>query len=490
LKQKNKKNIIFATTVLIILNIQMKKSTLLATGLLSAIGLGAVAQPKPNIIFILADDLGYGDLGCYGSTVNRTPHLDQLAKDGIRFTDFYSAAPVSSPSRAALLTGRYPIRLGINHVFFPESYTGIPASEIKLSEVLRKQGYRTGIVGKWHLGHMPKFLPLQNGFDEYFGIPYSNDMRSVVYIRGNEVEQFRVNQDSIIYTYTQEALRFIETHKNRPFFLYLPHNMPHVPIAASANFKGKSANGLYGDVIEELDWSVGQILKKLDELGLDKNTIVVFSSDNGPWLTEGPMGGVATPLFQGKGTTWDGGQRVPAIIRWKDKIRGGQISSDVAAMIDWFPTFVKLAGGTVPTDRIIDGCDISPVLFGSGKRAHHDFAYLHQGRFHAFRSDDWKIILPEKVYKGNFWTADVPAHDTVFFNLRTDIAESTDVKKKYPKEYQATLARLNAFAKTLKDCPPSLVLTTGEGVTLTSQQRTDAINEAKAKGIKSKSEAK
>jgi arylsulfatase len=461
----------------------MQKNIILATGLLSTVGLGMTAQPKPNIIFIYADDLGYGDLGCYGSNVNRTPHLDQLAKDGIRFTDFYSAAPVSSPSRAALLTGRYPVRMGINHVFFPESFTGIPASEVKLSELLRRQGYRTGIVGKWHLGHNYQFLPLQNGFDEYFGIPYSNDMRSVVYIRGNEVEQFHVNQDSITYTYTHEAIRFIENNKDQPFFLYLPHNMPHIPLAASSDFKGKSANGLYGDVIEELDWSVGEILKKLDELGLDKNTIVVFSSDNGPWLTEGPLGGVATPLFQGKGTTWEGGQRVPAIIRWKDKIQGGQVNSEVAAMVDWLPTFVKLAGATVPDDRIIDGCDIAPVLLGTGKRLHSDFAYLHFGRLYAFRSGEWKIKLPEDVYKGNFWTEDVAAHDTVFFNLRHDIAERINVKEKYPEEYQTTLARMNAFIQTLKDCPPSLVLTEDAGPRLTDQQRSEAINEAKKKGI-------
>jgi len=458
----------------------LKPITFLSTGLLSSIGFGVAAQPKPNIIIIYADDLGYGDLGCYGSKVNRTPHLDQLAEDGIRFTDFYSAAPVSSPSRAALLTGRYPIRMGINHVFFPESFTGIPASEIKISEVFRRQGYRTGIVGKWHLGHMLQFLPLQNGFDEYFGIPYSNDMRSVVYMRGNDVEQFHVNQDSITYTYTREAIRFIENHKNQSFFLYLAHNMPHVPIAASANFKGKSANGLYGDVIEELDWSVGQILKKLDELGLDKNTMVIFSSDNGPWLTEGPMGGVATPLFQGKGTTWDGGQRVSTIIRWKDRIRGGQVNSEVAAMIDWFPTLVKFAGGTVPADRIIDGCDIAPVLLGVGKRVHQDFAYLHNGRLHAFRSGDWKIILPEDKYAGNFWVEDVPAHDTLFFNMKNDIAESTDVKKRYSSEYKATLAKMTVFTQTLNNCPPSLVLSENEGVVLVNQQRRDAINEAKS----------
>jgi arylsulfatase A-like enzyme len=470
----------------------MKKSIALASGVLSAVGLGSCTEKsddsQPNIIFIYADDLGYGDLGCYGSPVNRTPHLDQMAKDGIRFTDFYSAAANSSPSRAALLTGRYPIRMGINDVFHPPSFTGIPASEIKMSEVLRDQGYRTGIIGKWHLGHMHQFLPLQNGFDEYFGIPYSNDMASCFYLRGNEVESFSVNQDSITYNYTQEALRFIENHKDRPFFLYIPHNMPHVPIAASANFRGKSANGLYGDTIEELDWSVGEILKKLDELGLDKNTIVVFSSDNGPWLTEGPNGGVAVPLFQGKNTCWEGGQRVPTIIRWKDKIRGGQVINDLAAMIDWFPTFVKLAGGTVPTDRIIDGCDLAPVLFGDGKRENNDFAYIHFRRFQGFRSGDWKIKLPAAMQRGNFWVEDVPAHDTLFFNLRNDISETINIKDEYPNEYQATLARMNAFMGTLEDCPPPIVLTENRATMLNSRQRTEAINEAREKGILPKSE--
>ena len=468
----------------------MKKSTIIATGFISAVGFGACTTtpvPKPNIIIIFADDLGYADLGCYGSTVNRTPHLDRMAADGIRFTDFYSAAPVSSPSRAALLTGRHAVRMGIHHVFFPESFTGIAASEIKMSKVLRQQGYRTGIVGKWHLGHLHPYLPLQNGFDEYFGIPYSNDMRSVVYMRGNEVEQFRVNQDSTTYVYTQEALRFIENNKNRPFFLFVPHNMPHVPLAASANFKGKSANGFYGDVIEELDWSVGEILKKLDELGLDENTIVFFSSDNGPWLTEGPLGGDATPLFQGKGTTWEGGQRVPGIIRWKGKIRSGQVVNEVANMTDLFPTFVKLAGATVPSDRIIDGCDLAPVLFETGNRANQDFAYIHFGKLQAYRSGDWKIRLPANLYRGNFWTEDVPAHDTVFFNLRDDIGESVDVKNKFPKEYQATLAAMNAFAKTLENVPPPLVLSESDGVTLTNQQRRESINEAREKGIEAKS---
>lgn len=263
--------------------------------------------------------------------------------------------------------------------------------------------------------------------------------------------------------------------------------MPHVPLAASANFKGKSANGLYGDVIEELDWSIGRVLQKLQEAGLDQNTIIVFSSDNGPWLTEGPMGGTAIPLFQGKGTTWDGGQRVPTIIRWKGKIKGGRVVNEVAAMTDWFPTFVNLAGGKIPKDRIIDGKDIISVLTGNGQRADHDFAFLHNGKLEGYRSGDWKIKLPEPLAVGNFWVDDVPAHDTIFVNLKTDIAERKDVKKQYSKEYLATLKKMEAFKQTLKDCPPSLVQTSNSSERLTSQQRREAIIEAKEKGVSPKS---
>ena len=474
----------------------MKKSTVFVTGLISGIGLGGCtlsdadkSADKPNIIFIFADDLGYGDLECYGSTVNRTPNLDQLAQDGIRFTDFYSAGANSSPSRAGLLTGRHPIRMGINNVFGPQSLTGIPTSEIKISQILQQQGYYTGIVGKWHLGHMHEYLPLQNGFDEFFGSLFVHDQASLAYMRGNKVEQLYVNVDSITYTYTQETLRFLDKNKDKRFFLYLPHCMPHVPLGATENFRGKSANGLYGDVIEELDWSVGQVLKKLDELGLDNNTIVVFASDNGPWIIEGPNGGVPTPYTGGKNDYWDGGQRVPAIIRWKDKIRGGQVNTDIATMMDWFPTFANIAGASdaIPTDRIIDGCDITQVLLGTGQRANQEFAYLHYGRLRAFRLEDWKITLPQPEQRGNFWTVDVPAHDTLFFNLRNDSYERNDLKDKYPAEYQATLAKMNIFAETIKEVPPSMVLSNNQGPQLLSQERATAINEAIAKGIEPKS---
>lgn len=466
----------------------MKKQVILISGLLvGSLGNHAIARDKPNIIFIYTDDLGYGDLGCYGSKVNRTPNLDRLAENGMRFTDFYSTASLSSPSRAALLTGRYPVRMGINGVFFPGSYTGIPSEEVTLGEALQQQGYHTGIVGKWHLGHHLQYLPLQNGFDEYFGIPYSNDMSPCLYMRGNEIGNQVVNQDSITITYTRETLQFLENHREAPFFLYLAYNMPHVPLGASPDFRGKSANGLYGDVIEELDWGIGQIMKKLEELGLDENTILIFSSDNGPWLTQGPLGGVATPCFQGKGTNWEGGFRIPAIICWKNHIQSLQVNTDPAAMIDWFPTLIQLAGGEIPSDRIIDGQTLVPVLLDKGKRKNHDFAYIDNGKITGFRSGDWKMLLPENNRKGNFWVKDVPAHDTLLINLRNDITEQTDLKTKYSETFRLLNQKMNAFKETLRNCPASLFLMEWQTESLTGRQREEEINKAKSKGIQPQS---
>ncbi|MDH6357519.1 sulfatase [Parabacteroides sp. PF5-9] len=433
------------------------------------------AKEKPNIIFIYADDLGYGDLGCYGSKVNRTPNLDQMASEGIQFTDLYSACSISSPSRAGLLTGRHPVRMGIHSVFFPGSYTGIPTTEVTLAQKLQENGYHTGIVGKWHLGHMQQFRPLQRGFDEYFGIPYSNDMNPCIYMDGNEAGTTLVNQDSITYTYTTKALDFIERNQEKPFFLYLAHNMPHIPLAASANFRGKSANGLYGDVIEELDWGIGQVLNKVKECGLDENTIIIFSSDNGPWLTEGPMGGVATPLFQGKGTTWEGGQRVPALIRWKGTIPAGKVYQEMVTMLDWFPTLVNIGGGQTPTDRMIDGKDISPILLNPEIKEEREFPFIEFGRIVAYRKGDWKLILPEDIRKGNYWVADVPAHETLLFNLRTDIGEQTDLSAQYPEKVKELTAALEKFKATIKDAPPALFTMEWQTPQLVSKQRQEAI---------------
>lgn len=463
----------------------MINKTLITSSLVTLSIMGQ-AQEKPNIIFIYADDMGYGDLGCYGS-LNSTPNIDKLASDGIRFTDFYSAATVSSPSRAALMTGRYAIRLGINDVFFPTSYTGIPESEITIGEALQNEGYYTGIIGKWHLGHLEKYLPLQNGFNEYFGIPYSNDMASAFFLRGNDVVDFHPKQDSLIYNYTKEALEFIDNHHDKPFFLYLPHNAPHIPLAPSANFKGRSVNGIYGDVVEELDWSVGEVLQKLDDLNIADNTIVVFTSDNGPWITKGPLGGDPSPLFQGKVTPWDGGHRVPSIIRWPQKIKPNQTITDVAAMIDWFPTFIHIAGGILPTDRIIDGENLLPLLLGTGKRATDEFAFVNYGRVEGYRVGDWKILLPEPLRKGNFWVEDVAAHDTLFFNIRNDVGETKNVKKQFPKEYDNVLKMMKNFKSTLSDIPDAQVVLDNSGPNMSRKQQEDIIERAKLDGILSKS---
>jgi arylsulfatase A len=412
---------------------------------------------KPNIVVILADDLGYGDIGTFGATDIRTPNIDGLATNGIKLTSFYSASPVCSPTRAALITGRYPRRLGIDHVFFPESFTGIPSEEVTIAEALKGNGYRTAIFGKWHLGHHRQFLPLQNGFDEYYGIPYSNDMMGVAYLRGNDVDSIKVNQKYITQTYTKEAVRFIDENKDKPFFLYITHNMPHVPIYASPKFEGKSKRGLYGDVIEELDWSVGEVVKALKKNGLEENTLVVFTSDNGPWLIFDVEGGSAGPLRQGKGTTFEGGQRVPTVAYWPGKIKPGTIYDDLATHLDFYPTIISLTGSQkTQTKKPLDGEDISPVLFGTGKRKGDEFAYYSNGIIEAYRKGDWKIRLPQKDVKiGN--ATIVPSADTLLFNLKTDIGEQNNLLKSNPVKAKELLASLETYKKKIGDTPPPLV---------------------------------
>ena len=323
---------------------------------------------NPSFVIIYCDDLGYGDPGCFGNPVIRTPNIDRMAEEGMKFTEFYSASPVCSPSRAALLTGRIPQRMGINAVFFPRSYTGMPVEEVTIADILRERGYATGMVGKWHLGHRHRFLPLQRGFDEYFGIPYSNDMKSVVYIEGNEVVDFHVDQHYTTKTYAEKACDFIDRHAGKPFFLYLAHSMPHVPLYVSPEFQDRSGNGLYADVIEEIDWSVGEVLGKLEEHGILHNTLVVFSSDNGPWLVMRDHGGSAGILREGKQYTFEGGQRVPTLAMWPGVIPAGSVCDDMALMMDWFPSIAEIAGAVVPDDRDYDGESILPVLKGTGNR--------------------------------------------------------------------------------------------------------------------------
>lgn len=452
----------------------------------------AEAQQRPNIIFIYADDMGYSDLSCYGSPLNETPNLDRMSKEGIRFTDFYSSSPVSTPSRAGLMTGRYATRLGINHVFMPYSFTGLDPNEVTIAEVLKPCGYSTALFGKWHLGTDYEYRPKRQGFDEFFGSLYSIDNGPFVYIDGDKPQNVLACKDSTTITYTTKACDYIERHKNNPFYLYVAFNMPHVPIAASPRFKGKSKNGLYGDVIMELDWGVGEILKKLKECGLDDNTIVCFSSDNGPWLHEGPFGGRALPCYSGKGTTWDGGQRVPMIVRWPRHIKSGREEHSVACMLDWYVTFSKMVGGNIPTDRAIDGYDIMPVLLGNGKRANQDFAYIcstpmKRAEIQAYRSGDWKLKLPEKMVQGNYWYPDEPAHDTLLFNIREDIGEQHDLKDKHPEIVLMICQKIDSLKQTKGFYVKPLLQYEMQTEALTVGQRRDNILEAAKKGIKPKS---
>lgn len=387
----------------------------------------ASIESPPNIVFIFADDLGYGDLGCFGANDIKTPHIDRIAAEGIQFTEFYSASSICSPSRAGLMTGRLPARMGIHQAFFPSSFTGMPGEEITMAEMLKKKGYATGVVGKWHLGHMPEYLPLQQGFDYYYGIPYSNDMRSVVYMEGNEVDSFKVNQAQMIKTYVDRSLGFIEEQKSTPFFLYLAHNMPHVPLHASADFVGSSERGLYGDVIQEIDWSVGQILQYLEKNGLLENTIVVFSSDNGPWLAMEDHGGSAGPLREGKFYTFDGGMRVPTVAMWKGKVKP-RVYTQPATQMDWFPTFAELADVDLPIDRPIDGESLADMMVNGGDREGQEVFYFDGlGQLSAYRNGDFKVKLPFRGFESTIWNKGVAAHDSLLFNIKTDPSESTNL---------------------------------------------------------------
>ncbi len=420
--------------------------------------------PLPNIVVIYCDDLGYGDLGCFGNTEIRTPSIDLMADEGMKFTEFYSASPVCSPSRAALLTGRIPQRMGINGVFFPRSFTGMPVEEITTANLLKSKGYSTGVIGKWHLGHMLKFLPLQRGFDEYFGIPYSNDMRSAVYLEGNEVVDFHVDQHYTTKTYTEKACDFIERHAEGPFYLYFAHSMPHVPIYASPEFDGRSGKGIYTDVIEEIDWSVGEVLGKLEEHGVLHNTLVVFSSDNGPWLAMHEHGGSAGILREGKQYTFEGGQRVPTLALWPDVIEAGSVYDDMALMMDWFPTFAEITGASLPDDREYDGESILKVLDGSGIRAGKEFLYYDGGELQCYRNGEWKLKLPYRGYHGNNWVKGVPPHDTLLFNLKSDPGERENLYFEKPEKVAEMVTLMEAYKSSKGEMPPSLVLGSPEDI--------------------------
>ena len=405
----------------------------------------------------MADDLGWGDLGCYGHPSIRTPNLDRMATEGMRFTDFYSAAEVCTPSRAALLTGRYPIRSGMCHdrfrVLRRNSAGGLPAGEITLPQALKARGYATACIGKWHLGNYandPAHHPRRHGFDSYFGLPHSNDMNptpaappgatnrldqeaewwAAPLYRNEERIECPADQTTLTRRYTEEAEKFIRGHKDHPFFLYLAHTFPHVPLFASGAFRGKSRRGLYGDVVEEIDGSVGRLLQTLRREGLDKNTLVFFTSDNGPWLTQGEAGGSAGPLRGGKGSTWEGGMREPGIAWWPDRVPAGVVSHELACTMDLFTTALKLAGAEIPKDRIIDGLDISPVLFGTGPSPRQVFFYYRGTHLYAARKGSFKAhFITQSAYGPG---APVKQNPPILYHLGHDPSERFNVAAAHP----------------------------------------------------------
>ncbi len=388
-------------------------------------------QKKPNIVFIMCDDLGYGDLGCYGSSI-RTPNLDQLAAEGLRCTNFDSADPVCSPSRAALLTGRYPTRVGVPRVFFPQDKEGLNLDEVTLANVAKAQGYKTACFGKWHLGRPDAYLPTSRGFDQYFGIPYSNDMNPRPLLEGTKVVEEIATLETITQRYTEHAVNFIRESAGSPFFLYLPHTFPHIPLAASERFRGKSAEGLYGDVVEELDWSVGEVLKELKRSGLERDTLVFFTSDNGPWYQGSPG-----KLRGRKTTTYEGGVREPFIARWPGKIPAGRTSDAVLSMLDIFPTVTKLIGGELPA-KPLDGIDIWPILSGEKKSIDRDLLlYFDNWDLQCARWNNWKLHVAR--HNSSTYSA-APAggrHNFVLpnpelYNLAADPQESYDVAPSHP----------------------------------------------------------
>ena len=451
---------------------------LIAVFSLSNFAIAAKAE-SPNIVVIFCDDLGYGDLSCFGHPTIRTPNLDQMAAEGVRLTQFYSASPVCTPSRAALMTGRLPIRSGMcsdkRRVLFPNSGGGIPASEVTLAEGLKKQGYATACVGKWHLGHLPQFLPTNNGFDSYFGIPYSNDMDrvndaprgkasfwdpkveywSVPLMRDLEIVERPAEQTTITKRYAEEAVSFIKKNKDGKFFLYLPHSLPHVPLFRSKEFEGKSLRGLYGDVIEEIDWSVGQVLQTLRDLELDENTIVWFTSDNGPWLTFNDHGGTAGLLREGKGTTWDGGMREPSICWWPGTIPAGQVSAELGTTMDIYSTSLALAGAELEKERIVDGYDLTKSLKGKAKSPREIVYYYRGTKLMALRKGPWKAhFATQESYTGNNKRIE---HDPpVLYNLEVDPSEKWDVAEQHPDIIAEIKAAADAHQETVVAVPSQL----------------------------------
>ncbi len=432
----------------------------------SAVDAQEKPQRPPNVIIIYADDMGYADLGCFGAKKIKTPNLDRMAKHGTKFKSFYVSQAVCSASRAALMTGKYSNRTGILGALGPASKAGLSREHLTIAEMLKALGYATGIIGKWHLGHLPEFLPTRRGFDEYYGLPYSNDMwpshptskfPDLPLIDGEKVIAKNPDQTKLTIDYTERALKFIRKNKDQPFFLYLPHSMPHVPLFVSERFKGKSEAGLYGDVIMELDWSVGQIMQTLQALGIDDNTLVIFTSDNGPWLSYGNHSGSAGLLREGKGTTWEGGVRVPFIARWPGRIPADKTQDQPAMTIDLLPTIARLSGAKLPAGKL-DGKDISPLLMGepNAKSPHEAYYFYWNNELQAVRAGPWKLYFP-RTYRT--LTGSTAGNDgkpgpyknvkagLELFNLDEDLGERTDVGLQHPE----VVRRLQVLANRMRD---------------------------------------
>ena len=461
----------------------MKNLALVFSCLAAFSQLAGAADRLPNVVIIYTDDQGYGDLGCFGSKTLDTPNIDRMAAEGARLTDFYVAQAVCGASRTALLTGCYPNRLGMLGAPGPKTQHGIHPDEVLIPEICKQKGYATAMFGKWHLGHHPQFLPVHNGFDEYFGLPYSNDMwpfhpttpkayPPLPMIEGDKIVDADVTADDQPYLttwYTERAVKFIEKSRDKPFFLYVAHNMVHVPLFVSDKFKGKSRHGLYGDVVMEVDWSVGEILAALKKYGLDDNTLVMFATDNGPWLSYGNHAGTAGPLREGKGTTFEGGVRVPCVMRWPGKIPAGTTVREPVMTIDILPTIAKLIGATLPTHPI-DGRDAWPVISSQpGAKSRHEAFYFYWGNeLQAVRSGDWKLHFPHKYQslsgtpgadgKPNGYSQ--KSMELALYNLRDDVGETKDVAQENPD----VVARIRRLAEeTRVELGDSATMQTGKG---------------------------
>jgi arylsulfatase A len=418
---------------------------------------------KPNLVLILIDDMGYGDIQPFGSIKCQTPALDRMASEGMKLTSFY-AAPVCSASRAQIMTGCYAPRVSILGALRTDSLVGLNPKEHTIGELLKAQGYVTTLVGKWHLGDQPEFFPLNYGFDHYFGLPYSNDMLRpeagdghkyvVPLMQDNKVIDLwsESKEDQLVKLYTEKAVEFIRDNRNHPFFLDLSHNAVHFPIHPGPEFRGKSGNGRYYDWVEEMDWSVGRVLDTLRELSLATNTLVVFTSDNGPWLIHKTDAGTAYPLRGGKGSTWEGGSRESTLIWWPGHVPADTVRGTVAGTIDLLPTFVALAGGKVPTDRPIDGADISDLLLGKTTDPARAAKYYYLGyKLQAVRVGSWKLALGPQNYSSGIWNGGVTKPGLRLYNLDTDIGETTDVAAEHPDVVKRLKALADHEAATLCD---------------------------------------